>query len=139
MIGTLHTKQTGCLSSRQKSLRCSLCRLQTSSDPDEEIWLLFFVNDSHAFFKTRLQGGSFLEDLLLQTGHPWVFLVFQKFWRHSLQTLWPHDRITGKMKISQHTGQVRSSTDSKSIIILSSNDLNFTFNFWSETSSKQPL
>ncbi len=112
---SLHTKHTGCLSSRQKSLSFSLCKLQISSDPDERLSFLSFISESHKFFNARLRGGSSLEDLLLQTGHSWVFLVFQNCWRHSLQILWLQDRITGFLKISQHTGQESSSTDFESI------------------------
>ncbi len=65
-----HTTHTGCLSSRQKSLSFSLCKLQISSDPDERLSFLSFRNDSHKFFNTRLHGGLSLEDLLLQTGPP---------------------------------------------------------------------
>ncbi len=101
-----HTKHTGCLSSRQKSLSFSLCKLQISSDPDEQLSFLSFRNDSHKFFNARLYGGWSLEDLLLQTGHSWVFLVLQNCWRHSLQKLWLHDKRTGVLKISQHTGQL---------------------------------
>ncbi len=104
---SLHTTHTGCLSSKQKSLSFSLWRLQTSSDPEAPS----SVNDSHTFFNTRLQGGLSFEDLLLQIGQSWVFLVSQNFWRHFLQTLWLHDRITGALNISLHTGQERSSTD----------------------------
>ncbi len=103
---SLHTKHAGCLSSRQKSLSFSLCKLQISSDPDERLSFLSFRNDSHKFCNARLNGGFSFEDLLLQTGHSWVFLVLQNCWRHSLQTLWLHDKITGVLKISQHTGQL---------------------------------
>ncbi len=112
---SLHTKHTGCLSSRQKSLSFSLCKLQISSDPDERLSFLSFISESHRFFNTRLRGGSSLDDLLLQTGHSWVFLVFQNCWRHSLQILWLQDRRTGFLKISQHTGQESSSIDFESI------------------------
>ncbi len=112
---SLHTKHTGCLSSRQKSLSFSLCKLQISSDPDERLSFLSFISESHKFFNTRLRGGSSLDDLLLQTGHSCVSLVFQNCWRHSLQKLWLQDRITGSLKISQHTGQESSSIDVESI------------------------
>ncbi len=102
----IHTTHTGCLSSRQKSLSFSLCKLQISSDPDERLSFLSFRNDSHKFFNARFTGGRSLEDLLLQTGHSWVFFVLQNCWRHSLQTLWLHDKRTGVLKISQHTGQL---------------------------------
>ncbi len=101
-----HTKHAGSLSSRQKSLSFSLCKLQISSDPDERLSFLSFRNDSHKFCNARFNGGQSFEDLLLQTGHSWVFLVLQNCWRHSLQTLWLHDKITGVLKISQHTGQL---------------------------------
>lgn len=94
---SLHTKHTGSLSFRQKSLSFSLCDLQMSSG---ELSLLSLRNDSHKFFKARLYGGSCFEDLLLQMGHSWVFLVFQNCWRHALQTLWLQDRSTGALKIS---------------------------------------
>ncbi len=84
----------------------SLCKLQISSDPDERLSFLSFRNDSHKFCNARFNGGHSLEDLLLQTGHSWVFLVLQNCWRHSLQKLWLHDKITGVLKISQHTGQL---------------------------------
>ena len=108
---SLHTKHTGCLSSRQKSLSFSLCELQISSDPDERLSFLSFRNDSHKFLNARLNGGGFLEDLLLQTGHSWDPLVLQNCWRHSLQKLWLHDKTTGALKISQHTGQESSSAE----------------------------
>ncbi len=112
---SLHTKHTGCLSSRQKSLSFSLCKLQISSDPDERLSFLSFISESHRFFNARLHRGSCFVDLLLQTGHSWVFLVFQNCWRHSLQKLWLQDRRTGSLKISQHTGQESSSIDFESI------------------------
>ncbi len=112
---SLHTTHADCLSSRQKSLSFSLCKLQISSDPDERLSFLSFRNDSHKFFNARLIGGWAFEDLLLQTGHSWVFLVLQNCWRHSLQTLWLHDKRTGVLKISQHTGQESSSTDNEAI------------------------
>ncbi len=114
-----HTKHTGCLSSRQKSLSFSLCKLQISSDPDERLSFLSFRNDSHKFLNARLRGGTSFEDLLLQTGHSWVFLVLQNCWRHSLQKLWLHDKITGFLKISWHTGQDKSSSGSEAISTLS--------------------
>ncbi len=114
----IHNTHTGCLSSRQKSLSFSLCKLQISSDPDEHLSFFSFRNDSHKFFNARLTGGSSLEDLVLQTGHSWVFLVLQNCWRHSLQKLWLHDRRTGVLKISWHTGQEKSSSDSEAISTL---------------------
>ncbi len=105
---SLHTKHTDSLSSTQKSLSFSPCTSQTSST---------FKKDSHRFFNTRFPGGSGLEDLLLQTGHSWVLLLLQKCWRQSLQMLWLHDRNTGDLKISQHTGQDSSSTESDSISV----------------------
>ncbi len=112
---SLHTTHTGCLSSRQKSLSVSLCKLQISSDPDERLSFLSFRSDSHKSFNTRLHGGSSLGDLLLQIGHSWVSLILQNCWRHSLQTLWLHERTTGSLKISQHTGQEKYSSESESI------------------------
>ncbi len=114
----IHTTHTGCLSSRQKSLSFSLCKLQISSDPDERLSFLSFRNDSHKFFNARLIGGWSLEDLLLQTGHSWVFLVLQNCWIHSLQKLWLHDKTTGFLKISWHTGQDKSSSGSEAIFTL---------------------
>ncbi len=129
---SLHTKHTGCLSSRQKSLSFSLCKLQISSDPDECLSFLSFRNDSHKFFSTRLHGGSWLDNLL-QTGHSWVSLVLQNCWRHSLQKLWLHDKTTGSLKISQHMGQESSSEDTFSEAIFTISLFfteNFTFTFW---------
>ncbi len=128
---SLHTKHTGCLSSRQKSLSFSLCKLQISSDPDERLSFLSFISESHKFFNARLHRGCSFVDIVLQTGHSWVFLVFQNSWRHSLQILWLQDRIIGSLKISQHTGQESSSTDFESILSSKSwNNLQFTFTFW---------
>jgi len=110
----IHTTHTGCLSSRQKSLSFSLCKLQISSDPDERLTFLSFRNDSHKFFSTRLFEGSCLDNFL-QTGHSWVSLVLQNCWIHSLQKLWLHVRRTGVLKISWHTGQEKSSSDREAI------------------------
>lgn len=104
------TKQTGCLSFRQKSFSFSWCRLQ-NSDESETFWFLFLRKTSHKFFSTRLHGGSDLEDLLLQTGQSWNALVVQNFTRQFLHKLWLQDNKTGSLKISQHTGQERSSSE----------------------------
>jgi len=108
---SLHTTHTGCLSSRQKSLSFSLCKLQISSDPDESFSSLSFRNDSHKLFNAILGGIVSLEDLLLQTGHSRVSLLLQNCWRHSLQKLWSHDRRTRDLNLSQHTRQDSSSGD----------------------------
>ncbi len=57
---SLHTKHTGCLSSRQKSLSFSLCNLQISSDPDERLSFLCFRNDSHTFLTQDYMEGNVL-------------------------------------------------------------------------------
>ncbi len=127
---SLHTKHTGCLSSRQKSLSFSLCKLQISSDPDECLSFLSFISESHRFFNARLRGGYSFEDLLLQTGHSWVFLVFQNCWRHSLQILWLQDRITGSLKIFTAHGTRKLFHRFWIHFLFFCNDLQFTFTFW---------
>lgn len=68
-----------------------------------------FQKASHRFFTDGLLGGSNFEDLLLQTGHSWDPHSFQNPRRQVLQKLWQHDMATGSLKMSQHTGQEKSS------------------------------
>ena len=105
-----HTTHMGCLSSRQNSLSLSPCRLQSTSDPPEALWLFSFRKDSHKFLKDKFSGGLSNEDCLLQTGHSLDFFSLQNFWRQSLQKLWLHKRRTGSLKMSKQTGQVKSSS-----------------------------
>ncbi len=106
---SLHTKHTGCLSSRQKSLSFSLCKLQISSDPDERLSFLCFRNDSHTFFNARLHGGQRFEDLLMQTGHFRVFLVLHNCWRHSY-------RHCDYMTEEQESWRFHSTRDKKNLL-----------------------
>ena len=101
-----HTRHTSCWSSWQNSLSLSPWRLQSAP-----LWPLSCKNVSHRFFNARLVGGSSFDDLLLQTGHSLDILVFQNCCRQSLQTLWLHERTTGSLKMSQHTGQEKSSSE----------------------------
>lgn len=107
VLESRHTKHTGCWSSRQKSLSFSLWRWQT----DEDLSLLSCKKLSHRFFRTRFNGGSSLEDLLLQTGQSLDPLFSQNVWIQSLQKLWLQDNTTGSLKTSQHTGQEKSSSE----------------------------
>ena len=110
-----HTTHTGCLSSRQKSLSFSLCRMQSTSDPAEALWLFSCKKFSHRFFKTTFERGCSRDDLLLQTGHSLDPLVSQYCCRQALQKLWLHDRRTGSLKMSVHTGQDISSCSFEAI------------------------
>ncbi len=128
---SLHTKHTGCLSSRQKSLSFLLCKLQISSDSDECLSFLSFRSRSHKFFNTRLHRGPLFVHLLLQTGHSWVSLILQNCWRHSLQALCPHDKTSGSLKISLHTGQEKSASEIESIFTVWAPAIQtLTFTFW---------
>lgn len=51
------------------------------------------------------------EHFLLQTGHAFWRRDFQNFSKQSLQRLWLQVKRTGSLKISQHTGQLRSSSE----------------------------
>lgn len=109
-----HTEQIACSSFRQKSMSFSQCRRQNTSDPAEALWFLSCQTASHRFFRQevfrdRLLGGSYFEDLLLQTGHSWDPLSFQNSCRRVWQKLWQNDMATGSLKMSQHTGQEKSS------------------------------
>lgn len=103
---SLHTKHTGWLSSRQKSLSFSPCTSQNTSDEP-----LFCKNDSHTFRSARLAGVWHSVNLFLHTGHSWNPLELQNCFRQALQTLWLHNRSTGSVKMSKHTGHSRSSSD----------------------------
>lgn len=107
---SLHTKHTGWLSSRQKSLSFSPCTSQSTSDDDCDE-PLFCKNDSHTFRSARFVGVWHPANLFLQTGHSWNPLELQNSSKQALQTLWLHNRSTGSVKISQHTGHSRSSSD----------------------------
>lgn len=101
------TTHTGSLSSWQKSLKLSPCRLQS---PFGGPTLFPFRTASHRFFNARFRGSSPLDDFRLHTGHSRDFLTSQHVCRQPLQMLWLHSCMTGSLKISQQTGQVRSSS-----------------------------
>ena len=61
----------------------------------------------------------FFEDFLLQSGQSLICLSAQQLCRQSLQKLWLHDRMTGSLKTSMHTGQQRSSSNLEAILSLS--------------------
>ena len=103
-------RQTSCWSSWQKSFSFSLCRLQMSLE--FALWLLSCLNASDRFLSARLRGGSPIGKISLQTGHEWSLLCLHHSWRQDLQKLWPQNNTTGSLKISQHTGQVHSTSDS---------------------------
>ena len=104
-------RQTSCWSSWQKSFSFSLCRLQSSSDAESALWLLSCLKASDRFLSARLRGGSPMGKISLQTGHVCCVLFLHHSWRQDLQKLWPHSKRTGSLKISQHTGQVHSTSD----------------------------
>lgn len=102
------TTHTGSLSTRQKSLKLSPCRLHR---PCRDLSELFPCRTaSHRFFNAKFRGKSPFGDFRLHTGHSLDFLTSQNLFRQSLQMLWLHCCITGSLKISQQTGQVRSSS-----------------------------
>lgn len=51
-----------------------------------------------------------MEDTVLQMGHSRAPRSCQKVCRQLLQMLWEQDRRKGSLKISQHTGQEKSSS-----------------------------
>lgn len=106
-----HTTHTGFLSSRQKRLNISLCRLQIISDTGDGVWFLSCKKVWHRFLKAKLMGSWFRADLFLQTGHSLDSLVSQYCSRHTLHTLWLHCRRTGSLKMSKHTGQEKSASE----------------------------
>lgn len=102
------TTHTGSLSSRQNSLKLSPCRLHK---PCRNLPELFTCRTaSQRFFNAKFRGRSPLGDLRLHTGHSRDFLTSQYLFRQYLQMLWLHCCMTGSLKISQQTGQVRSSS-----------------------------
>lgn len=107
-----HTTQMGCLSLRQKSFSFSPWRMQfILSSPSTELSLLTWRTASQTFFSAKLHGGLHFEAFFLQTGHSRI-PVSQQCLRQPLQKLWLHDNRTGSVKMSQHTGHVRSSSGS---------------------------
>ena len=104
-------RQMSCWSSWQKSLSFSPCRLQSSSDAESALWLLSCLKASDRFLSARLRGGSPIGKISLQTGHVCCVLFLHQSRRQDLQKLWPHSKRTGSVKISQHTGQVHSTSD----------------------------
>lgn len=112
------TTQMGCLSTRQKSFNFSPCRLQfITSSSNVELCLLSCKRASQTFFRAKLVGGLDLEALFLHTGHS-RNPESQQLFRQLLQKLWLHDSKTGSLKMSQHTGHVRSSSGIDMIIRL---------------------
>lgn len=122
-FASLQITQMSCLSSWQKSLSFSLCRLQSSLDPAAALWLLSRLKVSDRFLSARLRGGWVIGNISLQTGHVWSLLCLHHSWRQYLQKLWPHNKTTGSLNMSQHTGQVQSTSDDDTlaaILLLSS-------------------
>lgn len=99
-----HAKHTYCWSSTQKSWTSSLCKMQFS----------------------LIYGGMSCEDFLLHKGHLLLSVFIQNDWRHSVQYLCWHVKTKGSLKISWHTGHVRSSADAESIFTADSLDDDFT-------------
>ncbi|MEQ2265381.1 hypothetical protein XENORESO_006392 [Xenotaenia resolanae] len=106
----------GCSSARQKSFNFSPCKLHLTCS-SREFCLLTCWRASQRFFSAKLDGGGDLDPFLLQTGHSRI-LVSQHCFRQLLQKLWLHDSRTGSLKMSQHTGHVRSSSGRDMIITL---------------------
>lgn len=114
-----HTTQIGSLSTRQKSFSLSPCRLQLIlSFTASALWFLTCRRASQMFFRARLDRGLDFWALLLHTGHSRRPVSQQRF-KQVLQKLWLHDSKTGSVKMSQHTGHVRSSSGSDMIIAFS--------------------
>lgn len=111
ILASRHTKHTGSWSSMQNSLSFSPCRLHSSTEPSEASapGYLSFERVSQRFFKMRLVTSSFSVDIFLQIGHCLHPFVSQYCSRQALQKLWVQVRMTGLLKISQQTGQLRSS------------------------------
>lgn len=106
-----HSKHTSCLSCQQKTLSFLLWRAQRLSAPSEHLSLFSFTRDSHRFFSVRLvKGSSWCEEIALQIGHSLDGLVLQNCCTQALQMLWVQVRMTGSLKMSQHTGQWRSAS-----------------------------
>lgn len=113
-----HTTHRGSLSSRQKSLNCSPWAVQMPGGLAEHVWNWspcdkpFFClrTASQRFLRARLRGGSAFGDNFRQSGHSWVPFVFQNSRRQALQMLWLHASTTGSLKMSRHTGHMRSSS-----------------------------
>lgn len=105
-----HTKQTGCLSSSSSVFPCRLQSTELILLVDFWLSICDCEKASHRLFRERLGGYQSLEHFLLQTGHSQDSLCFQFPRRQVLQKLWPHDTRTGSLKMSQHTGQERSSS-----------------------------
>lgn len=113
-----HTTQMGSLSTRQKSFSFSSCRWQFVFSSSSELCLRTSITASQTFLRAKLEGALDLEGFFLHTGHsrnPFSQQCFTQL----LQKLWLHDSKTGSVKISQHTGHVRSSSGSDMIINLS--------------------
>ena len=67
------------------------------------------LRSSHRFFKAKL-GGLSCGEFVLQIGHSLFCFTVHHCCRQALQKLWLQDRITGCLKMSQHTGQLSSSS-----------------------------
>lgn len=104
-----HTTQMGSWSVKQKSFSFSPCFQHKLLDPDALLWPFPCWKASHRFLRARLERGLFLDALLLQTGQLQETALSQKRSKQRLQKLWLHGKRTGSLKISQHTGQERSS------------------------------
>lgn len=77
----------GCLSSRQKSLSLSPCRLQSTLDRAEALRLLSCKKTSHRLFRAVLgRGNSYNKVLFLQTGNSRDSLYFQHSCRQTLNS-----------------------------------------------------
>lgn len=106
-----HTTHTGSRWSTQKSVRFSLCSLQ---------WNLPVLSSKYAsqrFLRAKFCGGSPCKNVVLQIGHVTEVSVHH-LWRHALQKLWLHHRITGSWKISRQIGHLRLASGWDSIFSL---------------------
>lgn len=110
-----HTTQMGRWSSRQNSFSLSPCRLQLSFSSRREFCLLTCRTASQTFFRAKFEGTLDFETFFLHTGHS-RRPDSQQHFRQCRQKLWLHGSKTGSEKMSQHTGQVRSSSGSDIII-----------------------
>lgn len=106
----LHLVQRGLWSFMQNRVRASWCILQNPSTSTDIRRFLSFSTASHMLCSTMFSGGSGVEDTVLQIGHSRAPRCCQKVCRQILQMLWEQARSKGSLKMSQHTGQEKSSS-----------------------------